>query len=333
MRDMQAKRFYSSSVEDAMRAVREQMGRDAIVLSTDMVASPGWRGWMGQRVVAVTAAIERSWSAIRPEASTRRQSAAVSAKSGVLAALAATGLDSATIHRVAARLTIAECRIGTEAAIRRELAREFESMMAESDRGTTVEVFVGPPGAGKTTSIAKIAAARRVAGQRPPVLISADGFRAGAVEHLRSYAAVIGAPFRVARGAAELERALASCPGGALVDTAGRPPSDPAFRDLWAVVATRRDVRTHLVIAADTSVRSARRMLDTFVATTPTRALITKLDETEAVAPLLSVLRERYLPISYLASGQRVPEDLAPATPEGLADLVLGDVEGGSTCH
>jgi flagellar biosynthesis protein FlhF len=144
---------------------------------------------------------------------------------------------------------------------------------------------------------------------------------------------VIGSPFRAARGAAELERALASCPGGVLIDTAGRPPSDPAFRDLWAVIAARRDVRTHLVIAADTSVGAARRVLDTFVTTTPTRALITKLDEAETVAPLLKVLRERRLPVSFLANGQRVPDDLAPATPEGLANLVLGIGVGEVTCH
>jgi flagellar biosynthesis protein FlhF len=165
-------------------------------------------------------------------------------------------------------------------------------------------------------------------------LISADGFRAGAVEHLRSYATVIGAPFRAARSAAELERALTSCPGGALVDTAGRPPNDAAFRDLWAVLASRPDVRTHLVLAADTSVGAARRMLDTFVTTTPTRAVITKLDEAETMAPLLAVLRERPLPISFLASGQRVPEDLADATPALLAELVLGlhdSTSGGAT--
>ena len=331
--DIQAKRFYSSSVEDAMQAVREQLGRDAIVLSTGMVPAPGWRGWMGQRLVEVTAAIERSWSAIRPEASTRRQPPADSAKAGVVARLVATGLDSSMATRIVSHLTPAECRVGTEAALRRQLAHEFGMMIAADIRPATVDVFVGPPGAGKTTTIAKIAAGRRVAGKRPPVLISADGFRAGAVEHLRSYASVIGAPFRAARGAAELERALASCPGGALVDTAGRAPSDPAFRDLWAVIASRPDVRTHLVIAADTSVGAARRVLNTFVTTTPTRAVITKLDEAETVAPLLAVLRERMLPVSYLASGQRVPEDLATATAEGLAELVLGLSEKDASCH
>jgi flagellar biosynthesis protein FlhF len=342
---MQAKRFYSSSVEDAMRTVREQLGREAVVLSTDLVPSPGWRGWMGQRVVAVTAAVERKWSAIRPSASTRRQSEvfgaparradarASAARGGIIARLTATGVDLATAERIVAGLSAAECRVGTQEALRRELASAYASLIVTDARRSTIDVFVGPPGAGKTTTIAKIAAGRRVDGKRPPVLVGADGFRAGAIEHLRAYATVIGAPFRPARGAAELERALASCPGGALVDTAGRPPSDPAFRELWSVIAPRAEVRTHLVLAADTSVGVARRTLDTFVATTPTRVVITKLDEAESVAPLLAVLRERALPISFLASGQRVPEDLAAATADGLAELVLGPTEGVTACH
>jgi len=329
---MQVKRFYSSSVEDAMRAAREQLGREAVVLSTDLVPSPGWRGWMGQRLVAVTAAVEKQLSAIRPAASPRRQSAELPVRSGVVARLVATGIDSALAERVVGRLTLAECRVGVEAAVLRELAYELTSLVATDDRLAPIEVFVGPPGVGKTTTIAKIAAGRRVVGRKPPVLVAADGFRAGAVEHLRAYATIIGAPFRPARGASELEQALGSSQHGVLVDTAGRPPSDPAFRELWSVIASRPKVRTHLVLAADTSVAMARRVLLRYAPTSPSRVIITKIDEAETVAPLLAVLRDQRLPVSYLASGQRVPEDLAVATAAGLAHVVLGTSEA-DTCH
>jgi flagellar biosynthesis protein FlhF len=329
---MQVKRFYSSSVEDAMRAAREQLGREAVVLSTDLVPSPGWRGWMGQRLVAVTAAVEKQLSAIRPAASPRRQSAELPVRAGVIARLTATGLDAAIAERVVGRLTLAECRVGVEAAVLRELAFELKTLVAVDDRLAPIEVFVGPPGVGKTTTIAKIAAGRRVVGRKPPVLVAADGFRAGAVEHLRAYATIIGAPFRPARGASELEMALGSSQHGVLVDTAGRPPSDPAFRELWSVIAGRPKVRTHLVLAADTSVAMARRVLLRYAPTSPSRVIITKIDEAETVAPLLAVLRDQRLPVSYLASGQRVPEDLAVATAEGLAQVVLGGPEA-DTCH
>jgi flagellar biosynthesis protein FlhF len=334
---MQVKQFYSSSVEGALQAARAHLGTDAVLVASDMVPAPGWRGWMGQRVVAVTAAVQavvdRGLSAVRPAASMRRQGTADAARLGVAARLSATGMDLALAERVAARLTPAECRSNSEAAILRALQDALTGQAAADADLAPIEVFVGPPGVGKTTTIAKIAAGRRAAGHRPPSLVAADGFRAGAVEHLRAYASIIGAPFKVARGPEALDEALPRSGGTTLVDTAGRPPSDPGFRDLWRVIAARRHVRVHLVMAAGTSVPSARRILASYAAAAPSRVVLTKLDEADSVAPLLAVLREQQLPVSWLASGQRIPEDLAVATAEGLAHVVLGAPEGGVACH
>jgi flagellar biosynthesis protein FlhF len=53
--------------------------------------------------------------------------------------------------------------------------------------------------------------------------------------------------------------------------------------------------------------------------------VLTKLDEAESLSPLVGVLRTLKIPVSYLCSGQRVPDDLAPATADLLAACVLGD--------
>src|SRR4029077_12967891 len=128
-----------------------------------------------------------------------------------------------------------------------------------------VEVFVGPPGAGKTTTIAKIAAQERARGGRRLGLVAADGFRVGAVEQLRTYAEVIGAPFRVARNTDDLSRELERrnrLP--VLVDTAGRSPSEDSARELFRIVARTPNVRTHLVMPANTPVSAARRIFDAY---------------------------------------------------------------------
>jgi flagellar biosynthesis protein FlhF len=119
-----------------------------------------------------------------------------------------------------------------------------------------------------------------------------------------------------------------------LIDTAGRSPSDHHVHDVLKTLDRRRHVRTHLVLAADTSASSARRVFDRFEAAHPSRVVITKVDEAESVMPLLGVIRERGLPVSYVAGGQRVPEDLERATPEWLAAAMLsGGGQEAVTCH
>jgi flagellar biosynthesis protein FlhF len=91
------------------------------------------------------------------------------------------------------------------------------------------------------------------------------------------------------------------------------------------MLGRRKGIRTHLVLAADTSPASGRRIFDTYQDARPERLVITKLDEAETLSPLVNLLRERALPISYFTAGQRVPEDLDRATPAILASAILRD--------
>jgi flagellar biosynthesis protein FlhF len=188
-------------------------------------------------------------------------------------------------------------------------------------------VFIGPPGAGKTTTIAKIAAQERARNGERLGLLAADGFRVGAVEQLRMFAEILGSPFATARSAAELEKVLSGTRGRTplLLDTAGRSPKDDASRDMFRVLAHRRDVRTHLVMPAATAPSIARRTLDRFQDARPSRITLTKLDESDSIAPLLAVVRDSGIPLSYLGTGQSVPDDLQRATPATIAAWVLGE--------
>ena len=70
---------------------------------------------------------------------------------------------------------------------------------------------------------------------------------------------------------------------------------------------------------------AARRILDGYAEARPTRLVLTKVDEADSLSPLVSLLHERQVPISYLGTGQRVPEDLNRATAQLLAASVLGE--------
>jgi len=340
---MHIKQLYRTTVREALAAAREELGPGALVLSTELVPAQGWRGWMGQRIVRLTAATERKReddiaapqvSAIRTEVSESRHVRLSGHQAGVAARLTASGLSPAFAEAVAARMTSAECRLASDAVLRRAVSSEIEAQRGDDEAFERYEVFVGPPGVGKTTTIAKIAAQQRAGNGQPLGLVAADAFRAGAIEQLRSYAEVIGIPFRVARSAAELDRTLDATRQTAFIDTAGQSPADSSFSDLFQVFAGRRGVRTHLVMAADTSPSAAKRILDRYAVLKPSRVVVTKIDETDSVIPLFNVVRDRGLPLSYLATGQRVPEDLHRATPAALAAALLQDpFNEAALCH
>jgi flagellar biosynthesis protein FlhF len=326
---MFVKRFLRPTVREAAAAAREALGPHALVLSTELVAAPGWRGWVGKRVVALTAAADRPVSASRPQASAPRRSEPRDARAAVAAQLVQSGLDHDLAVATVRRLSKSELTSPSIELLREALAEEMlpiASAQTAGDSIPAVEVFLGPTGSGKTTTIAKIAAQERAAGGDARALISADGSRVGAIAQLRTYAAVIGSPFRIADGPEDLRDALDRSRRPVIVDTAGRLPSDPAIVELFGVLRGRPGVVTNLVLPADTSAGAAARLLDRYAFTRPDRVVITKLDEATTAAPLVTALRARKLPVSFVASGPQVPEDLMPATPHVLAAAMLGDL-------
>lgn len=319
---MYLKRFRKPTVHEALAAVKAELGPHALVLSTELVASTGWRGLMGARDVQITAALDRPLSEDRPAVSPARPDAV---SDPLVARLLAAGLERLLAEAVVAAIPSAERRGVSDRRLRERLAEVLGDLAPAGPEIARVEAFVGPPGVGKTTTIAKLAARERARRGRRLGMVAADAFRAGAVEQLRAYAHIIGAPFDVARTPADLERVLAQGRGPMLIDTAGRSPHDTAGADVLHLLRGRRDVRTHVVLAADTTAPAARRILAAYDAARPARLVVTKLDEADSVMPLLSVARERGLPVSFVANGQRVPEDLAEATPGVLAGAVLRD--------
>lgn len=320
---MYLKRFCKPTAREALAAVKRELGPDALVLSTELVTAGGWRGVVGARDVQITAAVDRRVSAPRPPLSSARPAATADP---LVARLLAVGIDRMLAEAVVAAIPSGERRGVSDRRLRAVLASLLSGLAAVDDSLAGVDVFVGPPGVGKTTTIAKLAARERAGNGRTVGMVAADGFRAGAVEQLRVYATIIGAPFKVARTSRDLDRVLASGRQPMLVDTAGRSPDDSAVADVLQVLGRRRGIRTHLVMAADTSAASARRILDAYETARPERVVVTKADEAESMMPLLSVVRERGLPISFVANGQRVPDDLAQATPSLLAGAVLREM-------
>jgi flagellar biosynthesis protein FlhF len=109
-----------------------------------------------------------------------------------------------------------------------------------------------------------------------------------------------------------------------LVDTVGRSPADEeSLEELAGILAAAPAVVSHLVIAAPTRERDQKEVAAAFGRFRPASLIFTKLDETATFGPILNRVRDTGLPVSYLATGQRVPDDLEEATRDGLARRLL----------
>lgn len=190
-----------------------------------------------------------------------------------------------------------------------------------------VVALVGPTGVGKTTTIAKLAADFRLRQGAKLGLVTIDTYRIAAVEQLRTYAQIIDLPMQVVTGPGDMRRALDELQGLdlVLVDTAGRSPRDDVqLRDLQRLLTECPIDQVHLVLSLTAGTRHLQETARTFAAAQATALILTKLDEAAGLGPALSLARTVGLPVSYLTTGQDVPDDIEPADPSRLARLILG---------
>ncbi len=329
-------RFRSSSVRDALAQARTALGPSALVLGTRLVPASGWRGWLGGREVEVSAfpppgvsENRRGATADTPSpASIRPSVAQPPVTDSLVARLIATGLDRDLSEAVVEEVPVARRRDVSQGQLRQALAACVEPLACRDAAVGHVNVFIGPPGVGKTTTIAKIAAQARARGEQRFRLVAADGYRVGAIEQLRLYADIIGSPFVVARTPDEVSAAVTTSKLPVLVDTPGLSPANEEAAAFFSALVALPAVRTHLVVPASTMPRDFDRIWDRFELAAPDRVVISKVDEAETVMPLVRAIRARDARVSLLGLGQRVPEDLVVAEPETIAACLLGQVPG-----
>ncbi|HEX7506260.1 MAG TPA: flagellar biosynthesis protein FlhF [Polyangia bacterium] len=185
--------------------------------------------------------------------------------------------------------------------------------------------LVGPTGVGKTTTIAKIAAHAILDSRLKVSLVTVDTYRIGASEHIQRYGEIMNVPTHVARDEASLREAIFRS-GDAhlvLIDTAGR--SDAAALAAQAQLLHKGEgIECHLVLSAASGAREIQAAAKRFHAYRAQRLIFSKLDESDGPGAILSATTETKVAISCVTDGQRVPEDIHPASGQSLVDRVLG---------
>jgi flagellar biosynthesis protein FlhF len=191
-----------------------------------------------------------------------------------------------------------------------------------------VVALVGPTGVGKTTTVAKLAANFKLVQGLRVGLVTVDTYRIAAIEQLRTYAEIIDLPLAVANDPGEMREAIDALGDVdlVLIDTAGRSPRDEVrIRELADFLAAARPDEVHLVLSTTCGERSLRAAVERFALVHADRLILTKLDEADGLGGVLAVIGQADRPVSYLTTGQAVPDDIEPADRRRLARLILGD--------
>ncbi len=348
---MQIKSYFADSVELAIQTARQELGADAVLITSRRAALEASRRGAYEVVFGTSPQasavgpdsgneeLGRELAVLRDQLDTikrvLKQQKDVSGSATppelelIRQELAEAGLSEPLLQTVLDEIRDTPSRPGSASAAENLAGLRnaaFENIRARiqfappfnlrTAGGSRAHVFVGPPGAGKTTTLAKVAM-RECLGQRVSVrIISLETHRVGAQEKLRGLAKIMGFGFTAADSMREFIEALDEFRGKdvLLIDTPGFGRQDfEAAGDLSRFLAQMKAKEIHLVLPASMNRDDLMACMRRYESLGPDYLLFTKLDETESRTAALQTALEAGRPLSYFTTGQAIPEDLEPA--------------------
>jgi flagellar biosynthesis protein FlhF len=220
--------------------------------------------------------------------------------------------------------------------IRDKIAEHLEKLVPTSgpirrtkpkEAGPHVVALIGPTGVGKTTTIAKLAAHLKLREKHRVGLITLDTYRIAAVDQLKRYAEIIGSPLRVVSNAEQLREAMSAMSDCdfIMIDTAGRSPNDALkLNELRNLLDAANPDEVHLVLSSTASQECVELAVQKFGDVRVDKIIFTKIDEAAHVGAVLNVVRKVNKSLSYITTGQDVPDDIEVGRGKRLAQLIMG---------
>ncbi|MFT8242859.1 GTP-binding protein [Roseomonas sp. BN140053] len=287
---MRLRIFHASGMTEAMALVRIELGPDAVILSNRRTATG----------VEVTAALEGDEPLLIPPEPLAAPFAVPDA------ALARHNLPPALAGRLRGPLAPALAA-----------ALPFAPLPDAGARGIAL---VGPPGAGKTLTCAKLATRLVLAG-KSPVVVTADAARAGAAEQLAAFTRLLGLTLAVAASPAQVARALHRRQPGqpVLLDTAGCDPFDGKQAEALLALLRAADAAPVLVLPAGLDAAEAAELARAFAALGARCMIPTRLDSARRLGSVLAAAEAGPLALSEAGTGPGAADGLTPLTPDWLA--------------
>jgi len=356
---MKVKSFRASSISEALSMVKRELGSEAVILRTRRLnrVGPGigggvprfevtasvedtptfshsprvMKGEKGQTLRMELVELRRAFEALARQVKSR----SVSAWQGELGELAdklvAGGIDESIIDQAIHEVNSRGGGLSGEDLSKTILSHitgrvSLAGGLSLKNNGPKVVALVGPTGVGKTTTIAKLASIFSVIRRRRVALVSCDTYRIGAVEQLKTFADIVSLPVSVVLSPGDMQAAIKKYAGYdlVLIDTPGRSPNDRKhLQELSVLMSAANPDEIHLILSAGTRYQDLLDILEKFQLIPITHLLFSKIDETSRYGDMISLAIHTSKSISYLTTGQNVPDDITTPRPESLCRMLL----------
>lgn len=237
------------------------------------------------------------------------------------------GLDADISNNILAKTNPGDDNKAVWQAMMSDLSHTLPIAAEDLVAGGGVFAFVGPTGAGKTTTIGKLAARYVLKnGSSDIALISMDTARIAAYEQLRTFGRILNVPVKIVDSGNTLDKVLYSVRDKSLVlvDTGGLNRLDPRLQQqLESINKLNSRVTTVMVLPATSQAAVLNAAYNTYKTNSLMNCVITKLDEAMSVGEVISLAVTKHMPIAYSTNGQAVPADIAVANSQVLVSTAI----------
>ena len=347
---MQVKKFRAKTIRDATAKVKKALGSNAMIISTNKLTQSGAGNLF--EITAVPAGgdsfnensdpfgqVKSELMSIKEMICLLNQSGGVLEKLitkpallNLYAKLITNGVSDYNARLFLERAGAFKGHAGRVNDVKQRAINEIAKVIKTkdpfdvTDKKQKIAAFIGTTGVGKTTTIAKLAAQLMFKAHKKVGLISIDTYRIGAMEQLRTYANILGVPCLQAFKKKDLFFALKKLQDRdvVLIDTAGQSQYDRArIEELTIMMPDDLAIDSHLLLSVATTESEMNKTAVNFSPLKFKSYIFTKVDEAERIGSTINQIIKFNLPVSYLTTGQNVPDDIEPADRGRIVNLLL----------
>lgn len=357
---MKVKKYIGKTSYEAMNKMKMELGPDAIILNTRTIRKKGIKGLFKKPMVEITAAYEEkdlllfkkpkddNFIKINNELATLKN---------MMEQISANVVENDSkfpveLEKYRSKLIENGVEYYTATSILRNLNLQVDFISKDDKtieniiRYTLMEYigdaeplnldnqyqkiifFIGPTGVGKTTTLAKIAAQLVMEKKYDIGLITSDTYRIAAVDQLKTYSDILQLPLKIIYNQEDMHKTLASFreKNIVFVDTAGKNHREIDEKDeIYKIMSSIKNKEVYLVLSGATDYNTLKSIINHYSFIENYKIIFTKLDEAENFGNILNVKYLTKNPVSYITTGQNVPDDIEILDKGKVVSWLIGE--------